>query len=81
MESAFWLVTEPLDMRASSETALVRVVQVFGAEQPHCAYRFTNKRSNRVKVLVRDGFANWLAPRSLSRGLFVWSGKWRGQQL
>ncbi len=37
IEIAFWLATEPLDMRAGSETALARVVQVFGAEQPHFA--------------------------------------------
>lgn len=43
-----WLATEPLDMRAGTETALARVVQVFGAAQPHCAYLFTNKRANRV---------------------------------
>ena len=51
-----WLATEPLDMRAGTETALARVVQVFGAAQPHCAYLFTNKRANRMKVLVHDGF-------------------------
>ncbi|MDI9729465.1 IS66 family insertion sequence element accessory protein TnpB [Stutzerimonas stutzeri] len=39
-----WLATEPLDMRAGTETALARVVQVFGSAQPHCAYLFTNKR-------------------------------------
>ncbi len=43
-----WLATEPLDMRAGTETALARVVQVFGAAQPHCAYLFTNKRANRM---------------------------------
>ncbi|WP_312930083.1 IS66 family insertion sequence element accessory protein TnpB, partial [Stutzerimonas nitrititolerans] len=56
-----WLATEPLDMRAGTETALARVVQVFGAAQPHCAYLFTNKRANRMKVLVHDGFGIWLA--------------------
>jgi hypothetical protein len=28
---AMWLSTEPLDMRAGTETALARVVAVFGA--------------------------------------------------
>ncbi|MBN0301270.1 IS66 family insertion sequence element accessory protein TnpB, partial [Pseudomonas aeruginosa] len=50
-----------MDMRAGTETALARVVQVFGAAQPHCAYLFTNKRANRMKVLVHDGFGIWLA--------------------
>ena len=76
-----WLATEPLDMRAGTETALARVVQVFGAAQPHCAYLFTNKRANRMKVLVHDGFGIWLAARRLNRGRFVWSGNWQGQQL
>ncbi|ETV55837.1 IS66 Orf2 like protein [compost metagenome] len=76
-----WLATEPLDMRAGTETALARVVQVFGAAQPHCAYLFTNKRANRMKVLVHDGFGIWLAARRLNKGRFVWSGNWQGQQL
>ncbi|WP_343351941.1 IS66 family insertion sequence element accessory protein TnpB [Pseudomonas sediminis] len=76
-----WLATEPLDMRAGTETALARVVQVFGAAQPHCAYLFTNKRANRMKVLVHDGFGIWLAARRLNRGCFVWSGNGQGQQL
>ncbi|MDR6918909.1 hypothetical protein J2X66_005814 [Pseudomonas sp. 3296] len=28
---AIWLATEPMDMRAGTETALARVVAVFGA--------------------------------------------------
>jgi hypothetical protein len=33
-----WLAVEPLDMRAGTETALGRVVRVFGAAHPHQAY-------------------------------------------
>mgnify|MGYP003715478079 FL=1 len=29
-----WLATEPLDMRAGPDTALARVVQVFGSAGP-----------------------------------------------
>ncbi|RRX99348.1 IS66 family insertion sequence hypothetical protein, partial [Pseudomonas aeruginosa] len=47
-----WLATEPMDMRAGTETALARVVAVFGAAKPHCAYLFANRRANRMKVLV-----------------------------
>lgn len=36
-----WLATEPLDMRAGTETALARVVQVFGAAQPPCVLPLT----------------------------------------
>ncbi|KPB49642.1 Transposition helper protein [Pseudomonas coronafaciens pv. oryzae] len=50
-----WLATEPMDMRAGTETALARVVAVFGAAKPHCAYLFANRRANRIKVLVHDG--------------------------
>ena len=31
---AVWLATEPIDMRAGTETALARVVMVFGAARP-----------------------------------------------
>jgi hypothetical protein len=30
-----WLATEPMDTRASTDTALARVVAVFGAAKPH----------------------------------------------
>jgi len=32
---AVWLAVEPLDMRAGTEAALARVVNVFGAARPH----------------------------------------------
>ncbi|MBC3937252.1 IS66 family insertion sequence element accessory protein TnpB, partial [Undibacterium sp. CY7W] len=48
---SIWLATEPIDMRVGMDTALARVVQVFGAARPHHAYLFTNKRSTRIKVL------------------------------
>ncbi|WP_434701113.1 hypothetical protein [Pseudomonas sp. D1-36] len=32
-----------------------RVVAVFGAAKPHCAYLFANRRVNRMKVLMHDG--------------------------
>jgi transposase len=37
---ALWLATEPLDMRAGTDTALARVVAVLGAARPHHAYLF-----------------------------------------
>lgn len=69
---AVWLASEPLDMRAGTDTALARVVAVFGAAQPHHAYLFANKRANRLKVLVHDGIGIWLAARRLHQGKFVW---------
>jgi transposase len=69
---AVWLAVAPLDMRAGTETALVRVVNVFGAARPHHAYLFANRRANRMKVLVHDGIGVWLAARRLNQGRFVW---------
>ena len=70
---AVWLASEPLDMRAGTDTALARVVAVFGAAQPHHAYLFANKRANRLEVLVHDGIGIWLAARRLHQGKFVWA--------
>ena len=69
---AVWLAVEPLDMRAGTESALARVVNVFGAARPHHAYLFANRRANRMKVLVHDGIGVWLAARRLNSGKFVW---------
>jgi transposase len=70
---AIWLATEPMDMRAGPDTALARVVQVFGKAEPHHAYLFANKRGNRVKILVHDGLGLWLLARRLNEGRFKWS--------
>lgn len=69
---AVWMAVEPLDLRAGMEAALTRVVAVFGAARPHHAYLFTNRRANRMKVLVHDGIGVWLAARRLNAGRFVW---------
>ena len=69
---AAWLATQPLDMRAGTDSALARVVAVFGAAHPHTAYLFANKRANRMKVLVHDGIGIWLAARRLHQGKFIW---------
>ena len=67
-----WLATEPLDMRAGIDSALARVVKVFGGAHPHTAYLFANRRANRMKVLVHDGIGFWLAGRRLHQGHFIW---------
>lgn len=67
-----WLATAPLDMRAGTDTALARVIAVFGAAHPHHAYLFANKRANRLKILVHDGIGIWLAARRLHQGKFIW---------
>jgi transposase len=76
-----WLTIEPMDMRAGTETALARVVAVFGAAKPHCAYLFANRRANRMKVLVHDGVGIWLATRRLNQGRFSWPGVRHGAEV
>jgi transposase len=78
---SIWLATEPMDIRSGTETALPRVVRVFGAAQPHCAYLFANRRGNRMKVLVCDGLGVWLAARRLHQGRFAWPCTRHGSQL
>lgn len=58
---AIWLATEPMDMRAGPDTALARVVQVFGEARAHHAYLFANKRGNR-----EDPAARW--PGAMATG-------------
>ena len=71
---AAWFAVEALDMRAGVDTALARVVSVFGQAQAHHAYVFVNKRANRMKVLVHDGFGLWLCARRLYEGSFIRAG-------
>ncbi len=78
---ALWLAVDPMDMRAGTDTALARVVRVFGSARPHHAYLFANRRANRIKVLVHDGIGIWLAARRLHRGRFVWPGSDAATQL
>ena len=76
-----WLSKEPLDMRAGPETCLARVIQVFGAARPHHGYVFLNKRVNRMKVLVHDGFGLWLAARRLHQGRFAPPKPWQDKRI
>jgi transposase len=71
---AAWFAVEPLDMRAGVDKALARVVDVFGEARAHHAYLFVNKRTNRMKVLVHDGFGLWLCARKLYEGSFICAG-------
>ena len=65
------MAVAPLDMRAGTDTALARVINVFGYARAHHAYLFANKRTNRMKVLVHDGFGLWLCARRLYEGSFI----------
>jgi transposase len=78
---AVWMAVEPVDMRAGTETALARVVRVFGEAHAHHAYLFTNRRCNRIKVLVHDGIGIWLCARRLHQGHFIWASAELGPHL
>lgn len=67
-----WLAVGPVNMRSGMDRLLARVVQVFGASQPHHAYVFANRCGTRLKVLVCDGFGMWLAVRRLHQGSVHW---------
>ena len=73
IDAAFFAL-EPLDMRAGADKALARVVNVFGEARAHHAYLFVNRRCNRMKVLVHDGFGLWLCARRLYQGNFIRAG-------
>ena len=75
---AVWPAVEPLDMRAGTETALARVIKVFGEARAHHAYLFANRRANRMKVLVHDGIGVWLCARRLHKGSFTWASESTG---
>jgi transposase len=78
---AVWLAVEPLDMRAGTESALARVVRVFGEARAHHAYLFANRRANRIKMLVHDGIGIWLCARRLHQGRFIWTRSGSGLRL
>lgn len=68
-------------MRAGTETALARVVRVFGEARAHHAYLFANRRGNRIKVLVPDEIGIWLCARRLHQGRFTWASAESGPTL
>jgi transposase len=68
---AIWLAVEPMDMRSGTESALGRVVAVFGSARPHHAYVFLKRRGDRMKTLICDGLGIWLAARRLHEGSFA----------
>ena len=52
---------DSMDMRAGTETALARVIAVFGEAKPHCAYLFANRRATRMKFwCMTASVSGWL---------------------
>ncbi len=67
------LAVESLDMHAGTDTALARVVSMFGQAKAYHAYVFANPRASRMKVLIHDGFGLWLCARRRHPDQFVWA--------
>lgn len=68
-----WIAIEPVDMRLGIDGLSLRVQQALGrAPCDGSAYAFSNKRGNRIKLLMWDGAGVWLSQRRLHRGRFLW---------
>ncbi|WP_333661913.1 IS66 family insertion sequence element accessory protein TnpB [Acinetobacter sp.] len=76
-----WLSTQPMDMRAGTDTVLAQILKAFGCVKPHCAYLFCNKRGHRMKLLVHDGLGIWLCARRLEQGKFHWAKIHQGETM
>ena len=68
-------------MRAGTETALARVVEVFGAAKPHCAYLFANRRA--ASQIPTPSCTNTFMrlARRLNQGKFHWPGIRHGSEV
>jgi len=58
---AVWLAVAAIDMRAGIDTALARVVAVFGCAQAHHAYVFSNRRGTASKFWCTMDWASGCA--------------------
>ena len=73
-----WLAIQPVDMRLGIDGLSLLVQETLGkAPCDGSAYAFRNKRSNRIKLLLRgglgpwDGAGVWLGARRLHRALHL----------
>ena len=58
---AIWLALGVSDLRGGIDVLLAQVVRgLSNGAQPHHAYVFANRRTDRLKVLVYDGVGMWL---------------------
>ncbi len=68
-----WLALGASDLRGGIDKLLALVVHGFAlGAQAHHAYVLTNRRADRLKVLVYDGTGMWLCTRGLQMGSFAW---------
>ena len=71
--SQVWLVVEPLDMRAGTDSLSLRIQNTLGRSPcDGTAYAFRNRRQTRMKLLIWDGTGVWLCQRRLHKGHIIW---------
>ena len=78
---AVWLSVEPLDMRAGTETALARVIKVFGEARAHHAYLFANRRAHNQMPIPSCTSTFIRLARRLHQGSFTWAESHSGTRL
>ena len=68
-----FVALEPVDMRQSFNGLYARVQTVLRQEPTSGHwFVFTNKRRNRLKILLWDGSGLWICAKRLEKGTFGW---------